>query len=351
MDHRIRGASPFAWRRSVSPGESCVDPDDQPLYQGLFIACGKKSACGYPFARVFLYTLLAQRFFPVRYEGLLSVITLLSSICSFGQSDPTWRSWNHPAEPFRIVGNIYYVGASEISSFLITSPRGHILLDGGFVETAPMIRDNIRKLGFRIEDVKYLLNSHAHFDHAGGLAQLKQWTGAQFVASREDGALLVRGGRGDFAWDDKLTFPSLTPDRIVAQGDAVSVGGTTMIAHLPPGHTKGCTTWTTEAGENGHRYHVVFLCSTSVPGYKLVNNANYPNIVEDYRRTFAYLKTLPCEVFLAPHGSIFHLQGKLVTMRTDAKHNPFISPGEYRAFLDDSQGDFEAELKKQQEGK
>src|SRR5215831_4170076 len=184
-------------------------------------------------------------------------VGVLLSSYSFGQADPTWRSWNQPVEPVRIVGNIYYVGASDVASYLITTPQGHILLDGGFPETAPLIRDNIRKLGFKPEDVKFLLSSHAHSDHAGGLAQLKQWTGAQFVVSREDGAQMARGGHGDFAWGDKFTFPPLQPDRIVADGDTVSIGDAVMTAHLTPGHTKGCTTWTTNVEENGHRYHVV----------------------------------------------------------------------------------------------
>src|SRR5512146_2519975 len=184
-------------------------------------------------------------------KSALCVVTLLFSVCLFGQSNPEWRSWNQPVQPFRIIGNIYYVGASDVTSFLITSPQGHILLDGGFVETAPMIRDNIRKLGFKPEDVKYLINSHAHFDHAAGLAQLKKWTGAKFVASREDGALIARGGRGDFAWGDKLTFPAVRPDRMIQDHETLSIGGVTMTAHLTPGHTKGCTTWTTEAEENG----------------------------------------------------------------------------------------------------
>ncbi len=281
-------------------------------------------------------------------KSILCAVTLLFSVCLFGQSNPEWRSWNQPVEPFRIVGNIYYVGASDIASYLITTPHGHILLDGGFVETAPMIRDNIRKLGFKPEDVKYLLNSHAHFDHAAGLSQLKQWTGAKFVASREDGSLIARGGHGDFAWEDTFIFPALRPDRIVGDGDTVSLGSTTMTAHLTPGHTKGCTTWTTEADENGHRYHIVFFCSTSAPGYKLVNNANYPNIAQDYRHTFAYLKTLPCDVFLAPHGSFFHLTEKHAAMKANPNRNPFIVPGEFREFLDRSQREFEAELKKQQ---
>lgn len=144
-------------------------------------------------------------------KSSLLVFVLLSSLCSFAQSDPTWRSWNQPVEPFRIVGNIYYVGASDIAAYLITSPKGHILLDGGFVETAPMIRDNIRKLGFKITDVKYLLNSHAHADHAAGLAQLKRWTGAKFVVSRADGDLIAHGGHNDPMWGDKMTFPPRRP--------------------------------------------------------------------------------------------------------------------------------------------
>ncbi len=281
-------------------------------------------------------------------KSMVCALTLLLSTCLFGQSNPEWRSWNQPVEPFRIVGNIYYVGASDITSFLITTPQGHILLDGGFVETAPMIRDNIRKLGFKPEDVKYLINSHAHFDHAGGLAQLKEWTGAKFVASREDGALIARGGHDDFAWGDKYPFPAVQPDQTIADDGILSIGAVTMTAHLTPGHTKGCTTWTTTTEVNGRRYSVVFLCSTSVPGYQLVGNSKYPNIVEDYRRSFAKLKTLPGDVFLAPHGSMFDLAAKRAALKADPKHNPFIVPGELQAFLEQSQRDFEAELKKQQ---
>lgn len=283
-------------------------------------------------------------------KHVLLVAALLFSLPTFAQSDPTWRSWNQPVEPFRVVGNIYYVGANEITSFLITSPQGHILLDGGFVETAPIIRDNIRKLGFKIEDVKYLVSSQAHSDHVAGLAQLKQWTGAKYVASREDGALAARGGHNDFAWGDKMTYPPVQPDRIIGDGDTVSIGDAVLIAHLTPGHTKGCTTWTAETSEGGQKHHVLFLCSTSVPGYNLVNNPKYPNIVEDYRKSFAYLKTLPCDVFLAAHGSFFHLDDKRAALKRDPKHNPFVDPKEDLPFLQRSQQEFEAELKKQQSG-
>jgi len=281
-------------------------------------------------------------------KSILLVIALLASSISFGQSDPTWRSWNQPFEPFHIIGNIYYVGASDIASYLITSPKGHILIDGGFVETAPMIRDNIRKLGFKVEDVKVLLNSHAHFDHAAGLAQLKQWTGAQFVASHADGDQIARGGHDDPMWDDKYLFPPTKPDRYIADGETVTVGDAVLTAHLTPGHTKGCTTWTTTAEENGHRYNVLFLCSVSAPGYKLVNNPNYPNIVSDYEHSFAYLNSLPCDVFLGAHGQFFHLKEKRATQLANSKTNPFVDPQALHSFLAQAQRDFETELKQQQ---
>ena len=279
---------------------------------------------------------------------LIAFFLLLTSSVAFAQSNPTWRSWNQPVEPFRIVGNLYYVGASDITSYLITTPRGHILIDGGFVETAPIIRDNIRRLGFRVEDVKFLLNSHAHSDHAGGLAQLKQWTGAQFVASRADADQIARGGHNDPMWGDKYLFPPTKADRIIADGDTVTVGDTILTAHLTPGHTKGCTTWTTTAEDHGRRYNVVFLCSVSAPGYKLVDNPNYPNIVADYRHTFAYLNTLPCDVFLGAHASMFGMTEKRAAQKADPARNPFIDPQEFHRFLADAQRDFEAELKKQQ---
>jgi metallo-beta-lactamase class B len=274
---------------------------------------------------------------------------LLLCICVRAQSNAEWRSWNQPVEPFRVVGNIYYVGANEITSFLITSPQGHILLDGGFVETAPQIRDNIRKLGFKAEDVKYLLNSQAHSDHAGGLAQLKQWTGAKFVVSREDGVQTERGGKRDFAWADTMQFPPVKTDQIIGDGEMLKLGGVVVTAHVTPGHTKGCTTWTMQADEDGHHYNVVFLCSVSAPGYRLVNNPNYPNIIEDYGKTFQVLKGLPCDVMLASHGSFFNLTGKRELLAKAPGKNPFVDPAEYQAYLDRAQADFDTELRRQQQ--
>src|SRR3954465_11287140 len=226
-----------------------------------------------PSTRNFVNCVGSPGILPSRMK-LASIVIAVSLLCvsCFAQADPTQRSWNQPVEPFKIIGNIYYVGASDIASYLITSPQGHILLDGGFVETVPQIRDNIRKLGFKVEDVKFLINSHSHFDHAAGLADLKRLTGAKLVVSKEDGAQIARGGKGDRMWGDEYPFPAAKPDRTINDGETVKVGEAVMTARITPGHTKGCTTWTMKAQENGHDYDVVFVCSTSAPGYKLVNN-------------------------------------------------------------------------------
>ena len=256
-----------------------------------------------------------------------SLLLLLFATAAFGQSDPVSRSWNQPVEPFRIIGNVWYVGASDITSYLITTPKGHILLDGGFVETAPMIVANIRKLGFRVEDVKVLLSSHAHYDHAGGLAELKRLTGATFYASRRDLPQLARGGTDDPQFGNRFLFPPVVADRILDDGSRVSLGGTTLVAHMTPGHTPGCTTWTTRVRDHGRAYDVVFVGSPTAPGYKLKNNPRYPNAIEDYRRQFAVLKSLSCDVFLASHGNFFDLQEKIADKRS------FIDPEGYREFV------------------
>ncbi len=266
---------------------------------------------------------------------------------AFAQSDPTSRAWNKPVQPFRVIGNIYYVGASEVSSFLITTSQGDILLDGGFAETAPIIRKNMEQLGFKISDVHILLNSHAHYDHAGGLAALKQLTGARMLASAGDAPLLERGGHDDPQYGDSFLFPAVQVDQLVGDGETVALGGVTLHAVLTPGHTPGCTTWTMQVADGGRTYDVVFLCSTSVPAhYRLVNNKAYPQIASDYDRTFARLGSLPCDVFLAPHGSLFHLKEKMDELQIRGI-NPFINPREYQKFLAGSEREFKQKLEEQ----
>lgn len=258
--------------------------------------------------------------------------------------------WNQPVKPFRIIGNIYYVGASEVSSFLITTPKGHILLDSGFAETVPLIADGIKQLGFKIEDVKILINSHAHYDHAAGLAQLKRLTGAQLMLTEADAALVANGGKGDFQWGDTLTYEPARADRILQDKDRVELGGVTMIARLTPGHTKGCTTWLMKATEDGRTLEVVFVGSTTAPGYKLVDNPRYPNIASDYEYTFRLLRSLPCDVFLGPHGSFFDLKEKAARLARGERPNPFIKGKSYSDFLDRTEKEFVDLLSNQKAG-
>jgi metallo-beta-lactamase class B len=264
-----------------------------------------------------------------------------------GQYTKATPEWNQPVKPFRIIGNIYYVGASEVSSFLITTPNGHILLDSGFAETVPLIADGIKQLGFKIEDVKVLINSHAHYDHAAGLAQLKRLTGAQLMLSEPDAATVANGGKGDFQWGDTFTYEPVGADRVLKDKDQVDLGGVTMIARLTPGHTRGCTTWLMKATEGSKAYDVVFIGSTTAPGYKLVDNPKYPNIVSDYEYTFRLLRSLPCDVFLGPHGSFFHLKEKAGRLARGERPNPFVERKTYRAFLDRTEKEFLDLLSKQ----
>jgi metallo-beta-lactamase class B len=264
------------------------------------------------------------------------------------QSDPVSRAGNKPVEPFHLIGNIYYVGASDVTSFLITTPQGLILLDGGFAETAPMIQKNIEKLGFKASDVHILLNSHAHLDHAGGLAALKQLSGAKLVASAGDKPLLESGGHNDSQFGDRLLFPPVAVDQVIGDGETVELGNVVLHAVLTPGHTPGCTTWTMQTTEGSRKYDVVFVCSTTSPDpYRLVNNKAYPQIVSDYRHTFDRLGSLSCDIFLAPHGSFFQLQDKMIRLKAGVFPNPFIDPHGYQKFLADSEKGFREKLQKQ----
>jgi metallo-beta-lactamase class B len=274
---------------------------------------------------------------------LLFLLPSLAPSSAITQADPTSRSWNEPVEPFRIAGNLYYVGASDIAAYLIATPKGHILLDGGFVETAPLIRDSVKKLGFRIQDVKILLNTHAHYDHAGGLADLKALTGAKLHASEADAPALARGGKDDPLFGDQFLFPPVRPDRLIKDGDTVTLGGSTLTAHLTPGHTAGCTTWTMKVDD----LDAVFVCSTSVlPTSKLGAQPTYPGIAEDYARTFQTLRGLPCDLFLAAHGSFYNLKEKAERLKTQKDGNPFVDPAGYRSYLDRSEKAFRERLER-----
>jgi metallo-beta-lactamase class B len=257
--------------------------------------------------------------------------------------------WNKPQQPFHVIGNIYYVGMAGVSAFLITTPQGHILTDGGLPESVPLIEKNIQTLGFKLNDVKVLLNSHAHFDHSGGLAKLKADTGAKFYASTGDKPFL-ESGHIPYGPSAQIDTAPIRVDRAMKDGESFSLGGVTMTANVMPGHTKGCTSWTMKLTENGAKHNVMFFCSISVAGNPLAGAPAYPTIVSDYRASFARLKKMEVDIFFAPHGGQFNMEEKLAKVKQGAP-NPFIDAGELQRFAARAEQAFDKELAQQQAAK
>ena len=253
-----------------------------------------------------------------------------SAVAQGGTGNPP--SWTERIAPFRIADRLYWVGSRDLAALLIDSGKGLILIDAGMPEFAPQVLANIRALGFDLRQVRILLNSQAHADHAGGLAAIKAATGARMLASVEDGRLLERGGKGDFAWGDELAYPAVKVNRTLRDRQQVKLGAVTLTAHITPGHTKGCTTWTFPVTDRGRTYVAQFNCSASIPGYKLLGTPSYPNMAADYEITFAKLKRLPCEIFLGAHGSFFNLDAKRAKLGKSAA-NPFVDPEGCRSYI------------------
>jgi metallo-beta-lactamase class B len=253
------------------------------------------------------------------------------------------KSWSQPTEPFHIVGPIYYVGTRGLGVYLFTTPTGHILLGGAVPGTAPLIAASIRKLGYKPEDIRVLLLNHAHYDHAGTLADFKKLTGAPLEVMEADVSLLKSGGATDylFAKDGKLHFPPVAADRALKDGDVVAFGDVRLTAHHTPGHTRGCTTWTTTVQEGGRTYSVAFPDGTSVnPGTRLVKDASYPGIADDYRRTFAVLESLHPDIFLSYHAEFFDLAAKRVRATSEGVQ-AWVDPTGYRDEIAGTKARFE----------
>ena len=251
---------------------------------------------------------------------------------TLSQSTEAFREMNRPVPPFRIMGNLYYVGANSVTSFLIATPEGHILIDGGFVETVPIIRRGVEQLGFRFEEIRILLNSHGHIDHAGGLARIKRLTGARMIASEREAPLLEHGGRGDDLLGERGYYEPVEVDRRLPDRGTVELGGMKLTAHVTAGHTRGCTSWAFEIDDDGQSRLAVAICSlTILPGAELVDDPTYPGIAEDYARSIERLASLPCEVFLAAHAGFFRMSDKRA--RLEEGRNPFIDPEGYREYL------------------
>lgn len=261
-----------------------------------------------------------------------------------------WKAWNAAVAPFRIAGDLWYVGMKNVGAYAVKTPEGTILIDTGFEQSVPGVMANLAAIGVKPADVKYILTSHAHVDHAGGVAAVKRLTGARYVASAEDGAQMAAGGRGDFAMEDgEMAWPPVTADRTVKTGDTVALGGAVLTAHVTPGHTKGCTTWTMTVREGGKPLDVVYPCGTTAPGYDLVDNAKRPGIVQAYRASFAAMRALPCDVLIDGHPERIGLEAKAAALKAGGA-NPFVDAGGCAAYLAKASAAFEAEVRKQEAG-
>jgi metallo-beta-lactamase class B len=284
-----------------------------------------------------------------RRAVLFSTIAILALAVSGAVLAQRTPDWTEPFPPFRIAGNLYYVGSRGLASYLIATPEGNILINSSLDANVPMIKTSIEKLGFKFSDTKILLISHAHSDHDAGSAMIKESTGATYMVMDGDVPSVESGGKIDPVYGVRASA-SYTPtkvDRVLHDRDTVKLGGTVLVAHLTPGHTKGCTTWTMKVKEGGRTYNVVIIGSPNVnQGYKLVNNPAYPRIAQDYERMWRVLKSLPCDIFLGAHGDYFGLEEKYPRMK-EGSPNPFIDPDGYKKYVAEKEQAFYAELAKQ----
>ena len=259
------------------------------------------------------------------------------------------NAWNQPFKPFQIIGNIYYVGTNNLACYIIKTNAGLILLDTAMQESAPLVRANIEALGFKLKDIKIMLSSHAHFDHVAGHADMKAATGAKVYAMKADAEILESGGKKGF---HPLTphYKPVKVDKILKDRQIVRLGEVAMTAHLTPGHTEGNTAWTMMVEDNGKRYNVVFTSSLSInPGVRMVNNPTWAGVAEAYAKSFARLKTLPCDVFLGPHAPFFAMEEKVKRLGTQP--NPFIDPQGLRNFIAVNEKNYQQQIERERNEK
>jgi metallo-beta-lactamase class B len=253
------------------------------------------------------------------------------------QGNPDWHR-EFPA--FKIAGNLYYVGTGDLAVYLINTPQGNILINSDFVQDVPLIKKSIDQLGFHYTDTKIVLISHAHGDHDEATGLIKKETGAKLMVMDAD------------VPEEESTAPGRPGahvDRVLHDRDTVELGGSKLVAHLTPGHTKGCTTWTMQERDGARTLNVVIIGSPNVnPGYILVGNKKYPQIAEDYVKTFSVLESLPCDVFLGAHGAYFGMKAKYEKMKAGAT-NPFIDPDGYKAYVAERDNTFRKEWERQKQ--
>ena len=285
----------------------------------------------------------------IRIKFVVLIAFLVSLVCATRALAAIPSSWTTPVPPFRIAGNLYYVGSEDLASYLLVTPKGDILINSNLESSPSQIRKSVESLGFHFSDIRILLISHGHYDHCAGSAEILRETHVKYEVMAPDVSVVESGGRTDFNYsnDKSMRFPPAHIDRALHDGDTVSLGGTVLTAHLTAGHTKGTTTWTLDEPEAGRTLHVVIVGSPNGnPGYKLVRNPTYPRIAADYRHQFVVLKSLPCDIFLGAHGGYFDLSEKYPRFKAGDK-NAFVDPAGYKAYIADREQAFEAELKKQ----
>ncbi len=283
----------------------------------------------------------------------LLVVWLLLSVSAYGTSALYERpDWTMPLDPFRIADNLYYVGSRDLASYLIVTPQGDILINSSLENSPLLIEKSIAHLGFKFSDIRILLISHAHWDHDAGSAAIKRLTHARYMVMDADVPVVESGGAKDFAYPH-VKYPPAKVDRILHDGDTIQLGGVVLVAHKTPGHTRGCTTWTMRTMDEGKIVNVVIVGSWNVNNeFRLVDRprlpASYPGIANDYRKTFAILKTLPCDVFLGAHGAYFGMLAKLDHAKAGAGQSVWIDPKGYQDAIAERQRAFESELERQE---
>jgi metallo-beta-lactamase class B len=262
--------------------------------------------------------------------------------------------WNMPRPPFRVFGNTYYVGVAGLSAILITSDAGSILLDGGLPQSAALIDENIRALAFRPEAIRLIVNSHEHFDHAGGIAALQRLSGAAVAASGPGARALQRGGPGpddpQYAFGESNRYPSVRNTRAVSDGETLTVGPLSITAHLTPGHTPGSTTWTWRSCEGPRCLDVVYADSlnpVSAPGYRFSGDATHPSLVEVFRKSIGRVEQLPCDILLSVHPGFSDMDGKLRRRGEASGADPFIDRQACRAYAADAARRLDARLEEE----
>lgn len=282
--------------------------------------------------------------------GLRAAVAVMAAVVASPALTADPPEWSTPVKPFRIAGNIYYVGTKGLAAYLVVSKQGAILLDGTLAGNAALIERNIESLGVRLRHVRLVISDHAHGDHVGALAQIKRDTGARFLASAGDRWALEHGRpRGDTNYGIQ-PFPAVKVDRIVGEGQTIRLGEIALTAHLTPGHTPGCTSWSTTIQDNGVPRRVLFLCSITVAGNALVGNRAYPGIVDDYRATFVKLATMRADILLTSHPEMADVLDR-EARREAGKANAFLDPTALPKLLAGSKAAFEDALAKARKAK